>query len=603
MAAGSTSIGQHFQDKDIILFSRFDGVDTQSDRHDLPIEKAAWLENIQPIGPNNNLCVPGPDTALATLTGKTITKQFYFNYGLSTDYTLNFCSDGSAFAVTNPGAVKTTIAAPGTFSAQPDVTSWETQRVLIADATAGYSSWEPVLGLVVSGGVSPNTQITAGGAGYTGGATVTYTTSGSGTGATFTATVVGGVVTAVVLTDAGTGFAAGDTLTLTIHAVSGGSGATATAHVWPFLVPVVTTLAVYGGRVWMAAANVLIWTGTGATYAGVGYDDFLTADAAGSTTINDPNLIRRITALRALNNYLFQFGDNSVTQIGNITVSGTTTNFSSTVLSSDQGTTFPDSIVSFNRLVLFANTVGVYALFGSSVEKISDALDGIFRRVDFTQPLKGAVNDLNNIHTFLLLVKYNDAVQGPRGLICAYMNKKWFFISQGDNSLRSIFTAIINDTTSTFSSSGDDITEILADVNAPVDIIISTSLTSKETPFESKKTIRFATVQTLGAENNLSILIESERMNEQDNYSASNILQFTGLNGAPIQFTGAGDAPLNFVSGNIFLYEPGNTDGVSGIYLGATITGSVTMYSLNNIMLEYGITAPFAAQKTSISQV
>lgn len=601
MPPRTESIGKHFQEKDILLFSRFDGVDTQSDRHDLPEDKAAWLENIQPIGPNNNLCVPGVAAALAVLAGKTITKQFYFNYGLSTDYTLNFCADGSAYAVTNPGAVKTTIAAPATFSTQPDVTSWETERVLIADPVSGYSSWDPVAGLVRSGGVSPNTQVTDGGTGYTGGATVSYTTDGSGTGAVFTATVVGGVVTAVNLTNPGTGFAAADTVTLTIHAVSGGSGATATAHVWPSLTPVVTTLAVYQDRVWLGAGNVLIWTGTGATYAGVGYDDFIAGDASGSTTINDPNLIRRITALRALNNYLFQFGDNSVTQIGNITVSGTTTSFSSTVLSSDQGTTFRDSIVSFTRLVLFANTVGVYALFGSSVEKISDALDGVFRRVDFTQPLKSAVNDLNNIHTFLLLVKYTDPVQGPRGLICAWMNKKWFFISQG-NSLVSIFTAIVGDATDTFSSSGNDITEILADTQESVDIIISTALTSHETPFESKKTVRYATVQTLGAANNLNILVESERMKEAHSYSASNVLQFIGLGGAAIQFIGAGDEPLNFTSGNVFLYAPGNTQGVSGIYLGVTITGSVTMYSLNSIMLEYGITAPFAAQKTSINQ-
>jgi hypothetical protein len=601
MPPRTESIGKHFEGKDIILFSRFDGVDTQSDRHDLPKEKAAWLENIQPIGPNNNLCVPGPANAIATLTGKTITKQWYFNYGLNTDYTLNFCSDGSATAARNPGGAKTTIAAPGTFSSLPDVTNWATQRALIADPTAGYCSWDPVAGLVVSGGVSPNTQVTNGGSLYAGGATVTYATSGSGTGATFTATVVGGVVTSVNLTNPGTGFAAGDTVTLTIHAVAGGSGATATAHVWPFLTSVVTTLAVFDGRVWIGAANMLIWTGTGATYNGVGYDDFLTADAAGSSIVNDPSLVHRITALRALNNYLFQFGDNSVTQIGNITVSGSTTSFSSTQLSSDQGTTFPDSVVSFNRLVLFGNTVGVFALFGSSVEKISDALDGVFRRIDFSQPLKGAVNDLNNIHTFLLLVKYNDPMSGARGLILGYMNKKWFFISQGD-SLVSIFTAIINGTTDTFSSSGDDITEILADPNAPVDIILSTSLTSHETPFESKKTVRYATVQTLGAQNQLSLLIESERMSEGNSYSATNFIQFTGLGGMPIQFTGSGGAYLNFSSGNIFLYDTGNTQGVSGIYLGATLTGTVTMFSLNNIMLEYGITAPFAAQKTSISQ-
>ena len=67
--------------------------------------------------------------------------------------------------------------------------------------------------------------VSAGGTGYTSAPTVTFT-SGGGTGATATATVSGGVVTAVTVTAGGTGYTSAPTIGFTGGA---GSGATATA--------------------------------------------------------------------------------------------------------------------------------------------------------------------------------------------------------------------------------------------------------------------------------------------------------------------------------------------------------------------------------------
>lgn len=589
--------GAQFEGKDIIVFSKFDGMNTQSDRHDLAEEKAAWMENLQPIGPNNVLCVGAPKTATAHLTGETIAEEFFAPIN-GVDYMICFCTSGAAYAVKLSDGTKTKFANSGTFSSSPDMTIWNLSRILIADATSGYSTWDGNA-FVQSGGVSPNILVTAGGSGYTSGATVAIT-GGSGSGATATVTVVGGVVTAIVLTASGTGYLAGDTLTFTISPVGAGSGATATGHVWPFLSNNATTLAVFQGRVWLGYKNIVTYTGTGASYGGVGYDDFKPSDASGTYTVGDADLVHSVTALRNLNNYLFIIGDSSVKQIGNITVSSSITNFTPVTLSSDQGTSFKNTVISYNRLVLFSNTVGVYAIFGSSVEKISDEMDGIFRLIDFTLQPSAAVNDINNIHCFLLLVKYKDPVKGSRGLILAYMNKKWFVVSQGKN-VAYITTASIGGIQETFSTSGDDVTQILQDTGTAVDVKLQTSLSSHGAPYMSKNIVRYAVAQNASANNMLNLLIESERDNEAILYSVASGIQFVNDSGNNITFIGAGNVPINFTSqGVIFGYQNGNTGGVSGIYLGVTITGTVSGYSMNSIMLEYGQGAAFASTSVAL---
>lgn len=591
-------MGDKFQGKDIIVFNKMEGMSTQSQRQDLPETKAAWMENLQPISPNNLVCTPAAKAAIASLPGETIDKMYYFNFGQSTDYIVCFCASGAAYTVTNPAGTVVKFANASTFSSAPDVTQWGTQRLLIADATAGYCTYDTTA-FVQSGGISPNIAVTAGGTGYTSGATAA-SSGGSGSGDTYSVQVTGGIVTGITLLTPGTGFLATDTITITITAVSGGSGATASAHVWPFLAVNPTTLAVFLGRVWLGAANVLTYTGTGATYAGVGYDDFLSGDASGSTTINDPDLVHEITALRSLNNYLFIFGDASIRQIGTISVSSNTTNFTITTLSSDQGTIYHNSIFSYNRLVAFTNTVGVFAVFGSSVEKISDDMDGIFRLIDFTQPPSAAVDDINNIHCYLLLVRYKDPATGTRSLILAFMNKKWFVISQG-NSLKYILNGVIGSVYNAYGTSGSDISPLLADATAEVNIKLQTSLTSHGKPFVGKRTYRYAVAQVVGASSTMSLLIESENpVNQQINYNISNVLNFVNNSLGALQFVNSGGGSLNFITNAAgFHYQHGNTEGTSGVYLGMTLTGSVEDFTLNSLILEYAEGAAFGTDQVA----
>lgn len=662
----ASSAGTQLGGQDIIEFKDFEGMSTQVDRHALPENKLAWCENLQPIGPNNLVVVGNPAATLTNLSGETIARQFFEPIN-GINYLICFCISGAAYAVNLADGVKTKFANAGTFSTMPDCTNWNRQRILIADSTAGYSTWDGTL-LVMQGGVSPNIIVTNGGM-YSGTPTVTIS-GGSGSGATATANMTGGVVTSITLTSAGSGYLAGDVLTVAFSggspaagvltnlkltnggngftsiptvvftpsgsgsggaaqalvsvnggpvttltltnpgsgydasvavSFSGGGGAnaaatvdvttlaSATAVVWPFITKP-TTLAVFQGRVFMATGSVITYTGT------QGFSDVSPANAAGTFTVNDTDLITTITALRALNNYLYILGDNSVKQIGNLTVtSANLTEFTLVTLSSDQGTTFMQSIISYNRLLVFSNTVGVYAVYGSSVDKISDDMDGVFRLIDFTQEPCGAVNDINNIHTMMMLVKYNDPLGTPRSIIMAFMQKRWFIISQGNN-LKSMTTAVIGGVTETFATSGSDVTQIIQDYTTPTPVFLRTALSPHGKAWIGKSVVQYAVAQKVAVGTPITLTIESERTSFDFPYTPTGAA-ITFVGSGPIQFQSNTFQNINFIGGDGFTYVYSSQGSVAGVYLGATLQGSVKDFSLNTIMLKYKDGALFGSSR------
>lgn len=588
--------------KHFMLFAEFQTMNTQSQRQALPPQQLAWCENVQIVAPNNLVVVPGPNTALATLTGKTITSQFFASFGpagMSTaDYTICFNSDGSAIQVNDDTGAQVVIAAAGTFSASPDMTTWASQRILIFDTKAGYATWDGSV-FVFSGGVSPFFVITAGGSGYT---TPTVTISGgSGSGATGTVQVTAGVVTGITLTAAGSGYKAGDTITVTINPVGGGSGATATGRVWPFFTfpanSVTATIAVFSGRVWLASGRILSWTGTG------GPDDAALADASGTTVLTDADLVHNIYALRNFNNFLYIFGDNSVKQIGAISVTGSTTLFTIITLSSDQGTTFKLSIASYNRLVIFANHQGVFAVFGASVEKISDPMDGIFlasHNIVFPFPLQAALQDLNSIHCYCLLFPYPDPLNGGtiRSLILTFMNNKWFVISAGDNVI-SMSSAPMLSTLQmeTFVSSGSDLTMILQQATTPVKVDLRTALWHDKKPHMDKRIMNYGMAVSGQGSQPLTMTTTTENNKQVDTFLLPLLGQWINnagvlgnwINNAMVQGTWVSN-------GFVFLRRPAQG---TGIYLGLEVTGTFSQTVFNNLIIQYQ-DATVMASRTSV---
>jgi hypothetical protein len=702
-----------------IVFENFEKMNTQSVRQALSEKELAWLENLQPIAPNNLTTVPGPSPSLTSIS-ETITAEYFANIN-NIDYIISFTSAGSGWGTNLATGASTRFAPPGSFT-NPDMTTWESEFVLINDPTAGYSAWSGSI-FVQQGGVSPvltltnsgtgytsvptvtisggsgsgatavatiqtpavdavnvtaggsqyslvtavvfaggggtgaaatanvdprgltsltltsggtyisnqppfptisfsggggsgasaivtsmglgggrfavtgiaitaigsgyssaptvaisagsgavtlatatctvgngailSITVTNGGGGYTSAPTVSFANVGSGTGAKAAAVIGGSGVATLTLTNPGGGYLASDVLIVGFSG-GGGTGAIATAHVWPF-VTAGTTLAVFQGRVFLGGARLLQYTGT------QGFDDFSAANASGSLIIGDADLTHAITALRNYNNYLFIMGDQSVKQIGNISLNaaGNVTLFTILTLSSDQGTIYPRSCGSFNRVFMFANTNGIYAVFGSSVQKISDDLDGIFKLIDFKQQPQFAIADFNNIHNAVWLVRYIDPLSVERSILITFNGKKWFVCSQG-NSLVAITTAstLASGMNLTYSSSGSDITQILSSVTTPVAFTARTALTHHGNAVQRKRTQHGGWAITGGSPNTITVNLESDEGSQ------------SGVQNVVAKFFAY-----------LFSNNPAN---VSGRYLGATINGTAPVgFTLTNLTIDY----------------
>jgi hypothetical protein len=586
MATGQLT-GTQVATKDYLVFSDFETMDTHVARVACPPNRLPWCENLQIIGPNQLTTVPAPASPLTTIGAETALKM-WFAFMNNINYEIVAQTDGSMYAVNLASGVATLIAGPGTFT-NPDVTVWRSSVLLIADANSGYAAWNGTT-FTKKGGVSTNFVVTNGGSNYFGGATAAIT-GGSGGGATASVQVTNGVVTGLTLTNPGSGYLATDTLTVTISPVTTGSGATATVLVWPFFAITPTTLAVFASRVWLAGTRQLTWTGTG------GYDDANPANASGSTTLPDADLVHQITALRALNNFLWIFGDNSIKQIGTVSISGSTTVFNIVTLSSDTGTIFPQSIQSYNRLVLFANATGVYAVLGSSVQKISTEMDGIFKSLDLSILPCAALNDINNIRCYLLLVRYIDPVQSrTRTLLLTFQSKIWFVCAQGDGLL-AMSTAVIAGNLETFGSSGNDVTQLLQATGTPVAIFLQTALAHHNKPWMSKRALRAGTAQSSSSSGPMTFTIDTENTSVNENYTVTFPIIWLNALGGVVTWLNSLSQLVTF-TGSGFLWQRTPAAG-TGIYLGMTLKGSFSGYSFNNGIIEYQ-EATAMASKTSV---
>jgi hypothetical protein len=207
-------------------------LNTKANRPAIAQGEFAWNENWMPVGKGNLRTLYAEGSATYTATGSlTIILHFPYNLG-TTSYVAIFLSDGSAVQVAVATFVATTIGAAGTFYSTggdlPACSQYESKYLLIAStvATSAYWAWDGT-SLYGSGTLAPQVTVTNSGTGYTGAPTVTAF-GGSGSGATFSATVSEGSVSLINITDPGSGYVLGDNVRLIVS--GGGSDTQARAH-------------------------------------------------------------------------------------------------------------------------------------------------------------------------------------------------------------------------------------------------------------------------------------------------------------------------------------------------------------------------------------
>jgi hypothetical protein len=215
-------------------FTGWNGIDTKPPRPGIEDDKAAWCDNLMPLGPKNLRAMwdRGP-TAYTTVGGRTII-DFEF-YGLSSPIVSNgphcviFLDDGSAIDYAVFPATSAPLAPAGTFlppaQTQIGVRQYGTGILTFATEQSlnAFWAWDGAT-LYSAGSLSPEIDIRDGGRNYATPPTITPR-GGSGLGATFSSTVSNGAVATVTPTNPGSGYLPSDAQQILLTA-SGGGGPT-----------------------------------------------------------------------------------------------------------------------------------------------------------------------------------------------------------------------------------------------------------------------------------------------------------------------------------------------------------------------------------------
>ncbi len=269
------------------LFSSypFGGMNVQDSRMSVEDNEFFFRENFIRIGKGKLRTLWDKGAALYTPTPpRTIVSFYAFNIG-STDYFIVFLDNGTAVQVNNAtGAVTTISSVAGTFyngTTLPACSQWGSQYLLIVNRLArnNYWIWDGSA-LYQAGTLGPQVIITNAGSGYTSAPTVTAY-GGSGTGATFVATISLGSVVGVQITNPGTGYVQNELPQLRF--TGGGSDNSAQLTAVLTAVSVDSIVVTNGGSGYSVTPPTVTITGGGGT--GATATATLTGDTVTSITV------------------------------------------------------------------------------------------------------------------------------------------------------------------------------------------------------------------------------------------------------------------------------------------------------------------------------
>jgi hypothetical protein len=556
----------------------FKGVNQTDVRTGIEDDEFAWLENAMPVGKGNIRLVPGPGTPI---THANLTNIFsIWGFTLSgVPMLLCVRTDGSITQVNRVTSAVTVVAAAATVTGTvaTRLTIWKDSPILIID-TNGYWSWDGTTLIKLSTPVvttgNTHTNTTVDNIPTTAWMQTGQAISGSGIpGGTTIAAIVN--ATTITLSQAATTTVVGVTLTVVTGAPTTGSA-----------------IAVFEGRVWIVGPKP---SRTISFSSPASYGDFTLTNGAGSVTISDSVFSGSIYNIISALEQLWIVGEGAVDAITNVSTSGSplVTTFSLTNIVSNVGSTFPSSVSSFFRTILFQTPYGVYALVGATPQKLSDKLDNLYSALTLGTDESATVGTVHKVFIWCVLTTFNDpgtgfssmGTAGPRKILLCFAAGKWFFASAG--ALTYITSVIVDGTPEIWATTGTGIVRLFANETNPVDYIISSKL------FDFGDSTQMKVWNKLGFEvtsDNIvspSITVENEIPAKGHTVVLSgnlNTIQFVNNSGALITFVGSG--PITWVVTGVQLIRNSKDIQMFGNYLGYTISGNEPVWTLGAVAME-----------------
>jgi hypothetical protein len=571
------------QKKSYFVAKDFKGINVTNNRTAIGEGEFAWLENTQPIGFGNVRIVNAPDTIDTVTFANTVTYMASANIQ-NTEFLFAFQEDGSAQYVNIENNTQGNLAAANTFSnSNVQIVQWKNERILIIDPANGYKTWDGT-NLVDIGSVASVT-INDGGSNYTN-VTVSFSAPNQtgGEQAAGEAVTLANTIVEILVTEAGTGYTSPPTITITD---AGGSNANATCTIFN---QSGTGIATFSGRAWISEERTVYYS------AADSYNDFINV-SSGFLTLTDSTLRTNIATIIAANNFLYIFGEDSINVFSDVRVNSVTgeTLFTNTNVSASIGSGFKYAIFPYFRSMLFLNRYGVYALVGATTSKISDSIDGVFTAIDFSLPITSGQVLINNILCAAWTFVYNDAGT-PRTIQLVFFDRKWFVTSQGSTITRTA-SATLAGNIIMYGTTGTDLIKFYSNTTTGIDWELETALWPMGDPIRDKQALKVGLEATLGgAFASLQAFIDSE--NQQSAAidfantvfwvnNSNTVIPWINNSSQQIGWTSQGGS----VTSGYFLYR--SDAKMYGKYLGLTVTGNTTPFTINGFQLEHELRARF----------
>jgi hypothetical protein len=571
------------QKKSYFVSKDFKGVNVTNNRTAIGEGEFAWLENTQPIGFGNIKIVNAPSTVAGIALANTVSYLASANIN-NTEFLFAFQEDGSAQYVNIETDTQGNVAAANTFSnSNVQIVQWKNERILIIDPANGYKTWDGT-NLVDIGSVGSVT-INDGGSNYTN-VVVSFSAPDQtgGVQATGEAVTLANTIVEILVTEPGTGYTSPPTITITD---AGGSNANATCTLFN---QNGTGIATFSGRAWIADARTVYYS------AADTYNDFINV-SSGFLTLTDSTLRTDISTIIAANNFLYVFGEDSINVFSDVRINSVTgeTLFTNTNVSASIGSGFKYAIFPYFRSMLFLNRYGIYALVGATTSKISDSIDDIFTNIDFTKPITAGQVLINNILCAAWTFTYNDAGTA-RSVQLVFFDRKWFITSQGDN-ITYTASAVNAGNIFLYGTNGSDLIKFYDSATATVDWRVTSALWPMGDPIRDKQALKVGIEATLGTGYaNLQAFIDSENQ-QSPAIDFANTVFWTNNSGTVIPWINNSSVQIGWsgtggsVTSGYFLYR--SDAKMYGKYLGLTLTGQTTPFTINGFQLEHELRARF----------
>lgn len=422
-------------------------------------------------------------------------------------------------------------------------------------------------------------QVQAGGTGYGAGPTITLTGGGGDGLANAVAIVSNGAIVNVIMDNLGNNYVTAPTATVT---GGGGSNAVVTAHIQS---NAVTSVATYAGRTWVSQGREIVFSSS------LGFNDFITV-SAGNVFITDATLHGNVLGLLSANNFLYFWGVDSFNVISDVVVaSDGSTQFTNTNLSASIGTLREFSVFPYYRYVMFMNDYGVYGLIGSTMVKLSDALDGLYPFIDFTKPITAGQCIVNNILCACFNFFLTGYVNNPgRWVQAVFFDKKWFMSSQG--AVNFVAGSPVGGQLSLFGAAGKQLFRLYNNTLVPISSIVQTALWPLTDPIRDKQAIQGGVEATLvnGA---VIVLTVDSPSNSAGTTFISTVSSWDNASGTILTWTNNSSSTIGWLSGSTgyALYRFNAEQW--GKYLGYTLTSNSAGFIYNTFELEYEQRARF----------